>query len=179
MSLILRPSGNAFAYNMTPHMISKADVLEYLQAVKDPEIPVISVVDLGIISGIEVDEHGAVKVQMTPTFAGCPALEYMKQDISDELSKQGIEAVEVEVMRNNEWSSNMISARGRQILKEFGLSPPPEFEGMVTLEVLQNAICPKCSSNNTFLMSPFGPTACRAIHHCRNCQETFEQFKPL
>jgi ring-1,2-phenylacetyl-CoA epoxidase subunit PaaD len=160
-------------------MITEAQVYEALQEVKDPEIPVISVVDLGVIRDVLIDVHGGVVVQLTPTFAGCPAINHMKENILLVLAAHGVVNSRVDVMYNEPWSTNLISPRGRVLLKDFGLSPPPAFDGMLTLEVLQNAVCPKCSSNNTFLISPFGPTACRAVHHCRNCQETFEQLKPL
>jgi ring-1,2-phenylacetyl-CoA epoxidase subunit PaaD len=160
-------------------MITQDQVYEALQEVKDPEIPVISVVDLGVIRDVLIDAKGAVVVQLTPTFAGCPAINHMKENIVQVLTAHGVKESRVDVMYNEPWSTNLISPRGRVLLKDFGLSPPPAFDGMLTLEVLQNAVCPKCSSNNTFLISPFGPTACRAVHHCRNCQETFEQFKPL
>jgi ring-1,2-phenylacetyl-CoA epoxidase subunit PaaD len=163
-------------------MITEEQVFEALQDVKDPEIPVISVVDLGVIHDVEIDENGRVEIGMTPTFAGCPAIDAMKEDIvraMRELLDVPEEKVTVNVLYNTPWSTNKISPRGRVLLKEFGLSPPPAFDGMLTLEVLQNAVCPNCNSNNTFMMSTFGPTACRAIHHCNNCKETFEQFKPL
>jgi ring-1,2-phenylacetyl-CoA epoxidase subunit PaaD len=160
-------------------LINEEWVLEALQEVKDPEIPVISVVDLGVISQIEISAEGAVSVGLTPTFAGCPAIDYMKADIEKVLGEKGIEHVTVKVLYSEPWSSNKITPRGKQLLKDFGLSPPPSFDGILTLEVLQNALCPKCGSNNTFMMNAFGPTACRAVHHCNNCKETFEQFKPL
>ena len=118
-------------------------------------------------------------IELTPTFAGCPAIHHMKENIVQVLAAHGVAHSRVDVMYNEPWSTNLISPRGRQLLKDFGLSPPPAFDGMLTLDVLQGAICPKCSSNNTFMMNAFGPTACRAVHHCRNCRETFEQFKPL
>lgn len=160
-------------------MITEAEVYQALEEVRDPEIPVISVVDLGIIRDVRIADDGGVTVQLTPTFAGCPAIHQMKDDILRVLKDHGAVESRVDVMYNEPWSSNLISPKGRQILKDFGLSPPPAFDGMLTLEVLENAVCPKCSSNNTYLISPFGPTACRAVHHCRNCQETFQQFKPL
>lgn len=160
-------------------MLTEAEVYLALEAVKDPEIPVISVVDLGVIRDVLIGADGMVVVQLTPTFAGCPAIEHMKRNIVEVLSAAGIAHSRVDVMYNEPWSTNLISPKGRELLKDFGLSPPPAFDGMLTLEVLQNAICPKCSSNNTFMMNAFGPTACRAVHHCRNCRETFEQFKPL
>lgn len=158
--------------------LDKEYILNALHEVKDPEIPVISVIDLGVIPDVVIEgEH--VTVHLTPTFAGCPAIDAMKEDIIKVLAGHGLENIEVKVLYNEPWSTNMISPRGRELLKDFGLSPPPAFDGMLTLEVLQNAICPNCSSNNTYMMSTFGPTACRAIHHCNNCHETFEQFKPL
>lgn len=162
-------------------MVSEAEIYTALEDVKDPEIPVISVVDLGVIHEVMVGEDGHVTVGLTPTFAGCPAIDAMRTDILRVLGEQGIppEKSEVKVLYNQPWTTNKITPRGRIQLKDFGLSPPPAFDGMLTLEVLQNAICPNCSSNNTFMMSTFGPTACRAIHHCNNCKETFEQFKPL
>lgn len=160
-------------------MLSEADIYKALQEVKDPEIPVISVLELGVIRDVILGDDGSVVVQLTPTFAGCPAIDYMKNNIVEVLTAHGAPNCRVDVMYNEPWSTNLISPRGRELLKEFGLSPPPAFDGMLTLEVLQNAICPKCSSNNTFMMNAFGPTACRAVHHCRNCQETFEQLKPL
>ena len=158
--------------------LNKDYILDALQEVKDPEIPVISVIDLGVIHDVLLDGE-QVTVELTPTFAGCPAIDAMREDIIKVLGNHGIDQVEVKVLYNEPWSTNKISPRGRQLLKDFGLSPPPAFDGMLTLEVLQNAICPNCNSNNTYMMSTFGPTACRAIHHCNNCHETFEQFKPL
>jgi ring-1,2-phenylacetyl-CoA epoxidase subunit PaaD len=160
-------------------MLTEAQVYEALQEVKDPEIPAISVVELGVIHRVAVDAAGDVVVSMIPTFAGCPAIHHMKENIESVLAARGVGHTQVNVLYNEPWSTNLISPEGRKILKDFGLSPPPAFDGMLTLEVLQSAVCPKCSSNNTFLISPFGPTACRAVHHCRNCQETFQQFKPL
>ena len=160
-------------------VMTKDDILLALEEVKDPEIPVISVIDLGVIHEVEIEKSGSVRVDLTPTFAGCPAIDAMKADIIQVLTKRGIPEVSVKVLFNEPWSSNKISQKGRELLKDFGLSPPPAFDGLLSLDVLGNALCPNCQSNNTFLMSPFGPTACRAIHHCRNCGETFEQFKPL
>ncbi|HHG85311.1 MAG TPA: phenylacetate-CoA oxygenase subunit PaaJ, partial [Bacteroidetes bacterium] len=159
----------------------EAELQTALEAVKDPEIPVISVLDLGVIHSATINPEGKILVEMTPTFAGCPAIDAMKADIREKVTAYGVEEADltIKVLYNEPWTTNKISPKGKILLKDFGLSPPPEFKGMLTLEVLQNAICPICSSNNTFMMTPFGPTACRAIHHCRNCKETFEQFKPL
>jgi ring-1,2-phenylacetyl-CoA epoxidase subunit PaaD len=159
--------------------LTQADVMAALQTVCDPEIPVISVVDLGVISDVEINEEGTVKVGMTPTFAGCPAIGVMKADIEKALAEIGATQVEVTVLYSKPWSTNNITEKGRILLRDFGFSPPPRFDGVLSLNVLRHAICPRCASNNTTLISPFGPTACRAVHKCNNCLETFQQFKPL
>lgn len=156
-----------------------AEVYAVLDAVKDPEIPVVSLVDLGVVEAVEVGPEGQVRVEIIPTFSGCPAIGYMRLNVQEELIARGYRDVEVTVNHRKGWSSDRVTARGRQLLKEFGLSPPPERAGALTVEALQEAECPKCGSRNTQLLSPFGPTLCRAVHHCHACHETFEQFKPL
>lgn len=161
-------------------MIQKEEVLNVLQAVKDPEIPVISVVDLGVITDIQIISEDSIKVVMTPTFAGCPAIEVMKQGVYEQLkSIPGVKNVEVEVNYDIPWTSNRISPCGRRLLKDFGLAPPPEIKGEFSLEVLESVPCPYCNSRNTTLKSAFGSTLCRSIHYCNDCLQGFEQFKPL
>ena len=158
---------------------SQEQILDLLQQVKDPEIPVLSVVELGVIEILQCDET-LVLVELVPTFAGCPALEMMRLDAETVLKSAGI-AAQVIVNRNKLWTSNRISETGKQKLKEFGLAPPPllEHDEFISLTVLQSAQCPVCNSLDTFMMNAFGPTSCRSVHHCNNCHETFEQFKPL
>lgn len=158
--------------------ISKDDILTWLQEVKDPEIPVLSLVDLGVITDIVIEDK-KVNVTMTPTFVGCPAIDYMKQDVVDVLNKYGIEEVEVKVTFEKPWNSNMITEQGRKALKDFGLAPPPKHNLIIDLDILENIECPNCGSTETDVKTPFGPTACRSIHFCHSCKETFEQFKPL
>ncbi|RMG69552.1 MAG: phenylacetate-CoA oxygenase subunit PaaJ [Bacteroidetes bacterium] len=153
-------------------------VREILQEVKDPEIPVLSVVKMGIIHDVRV-EGDRIEVDMVPTFAGCPAIEVMKRDIERSLYAAGAREVQVFVRYKQAWSTNQITEEGRRILKDFGLSPPPRIEGTVEVENLMRAECPICGSTDTRLLNSFGPTACRAIHHCNTCHETFEQMKPL
>ncbi|MCC5921825.1 MAG: phenylacetate-CoA oxygenase subunit PaaJ [Cyclobacteriaceae bacterium] len=155
------------------------EIKEWLHAVKDPEIPAISLVDLGVVRKVAIDDTGKVLVDITPTFSGCPALDYMKKDVEDLLASKGIERFEVKVSWDEAWSTNMISEKGRADLKKFGLAPPPKYEKVVDLDILERIECPNCGSENTFMNSPFGPTLCRSIHKCENCGETFEQFKPL
>lgn len=156
-----------------------AEIYAVLEAVKDPEIPVVSLVDLGVIESVELTDAGGVRVEIIPTFAGCPAIGFMRLNVQEELIARGYQSVEVNINLNKPWSSDRVTARGRQLLKQFGLSPPPERAGEVTIESLEHAECPKCGSHDTELRSPFGPTLCRAVHHCHACHETFEQFKPL
>ncbi|MEL6623946.1 MAG: 1,2-phenylacetyl-CoA epoxidase subunit PaaD [Bacteroidota bacterium] len=153
-------------------------IYKVLEQVKDPEIPVLSVVKLNIIHDVRIDGD-TVEVDMVPTFAGCPAIDVMKASIVKQLTEAGVKEVIVHVKFKQEWSTNQITDEGRQVLKDFGLSPPPKYEGELTLETLAHAECPVCGSKNTQLLNSFGPTACRAIHHCLDCNETFEQMKPL
>lgn len=158
--------------------LTTAIVFEWLSAVKDPEIPVLSLVDLGVISDVKIIA-GTVKITMTPTFVGCPALEVMQQEIRHVLSKRGVERVEIQVSYAKPWTSDMISPRGRDALKKFGLAPPPLRQIFSDLDVLEHAECPRCGNTNTELKNIFGPTLCRAIHYCHDCREAFEQFKPV
>lgn len=151
-----------------------------LEDVKDPEIRALSVVELGIIVDIKADDEGYVKVVMTPTFSGCPALNIMQEQVKTKASKvPGVKAAEVEVNYDVQWNTNMISDKGRQKMKDFGITPPACYSDDLDVSVVEDAECPHCGSNNTNMQSPFGPTLCRSIHYCRNCQETFEQFKPV
>ena len=159
--------------------LTEDKVLELLKEVKDPEIPVISLVDLGVITGIEITgDH--VTVNMTPTFIGCPAMDYMKQDVVDVLNQNGIEEHTVNLNLKTTWSSDLISDDGKKALKKFGLAPPPVHNNVIEdLDIIEHAECPNCDSINTTLKSPFGPTLCRSLHHCNNCGEAFESFKPI
>jgi len=153
-------------------------IYEWLQEVKDPEIPVLSLVDLGVITEVEISGR-EVSVEMTPTFVGCPALDYMKKEVEALLLSKGIEKVVVKVNYKKAWSSDLISENGRLALKNYGFAPPPSASVFADLEILENAICPRCNSTNTEMKSPFGPTLCRSIYYCNNCKEAFEQFKPI
>lgn len=153
-------------------------IYEWLEEVKDPEIPVLSLVDLGVITEVELDGD-KVSVELTPTFAGCPAMEVMKNEVIEKLKSKGIANVSVNISFRIPWSSDFISEKGKKALKQFGLAPPPSNKIFHDLEILENATCPRCNGENTELKNPFGPTLCRAIYYCNTCHEAFEQFKPL
>jgi ring-1,2-phenylacetyl-CoA epoxidase subunit PaaD len=151
-----------------------------LASVSDPEIPPLSVVELGIIADVFMDGPMVV-VQMMPTFAGCPALDVMRRNIAEAVGLAGFDDVRVDVVFDPPWTSDRISEAGRAKLKAVGLAPPAKDcgGGRVTLESLEQAACPFCNSRDTVLESMFGPTLCRAIHYCNACRQSFEQFKPV
>lgn len=159
--------------------ISEKEVMSWLEQVKDPEIPVISLLDLGVITEVAIEDSEKVRVEMTPTFSGCPAMDYMKNDVERVLTENGIEDYEVNVSYETQWSSNNISDEGKAALQKFGLAPPPKIDLIVDLDILEHTPCPFCNSKDTELKSPFGPTLCRALHYCHSCHQAFEQFKPV
>ncbi|MBX2963932.1 MAG: phenylacetate-CoA oxygenase subunit PaaJ [Cyclobacteriaceae bacterium] len=158
--------------------ITKEDIYTWLEDVKDPEIPVLSLVDLGVITNVTLDNN-KVHIEMTPTFVGCPAMDMMKQDVSDMLRSKGIEDISINISFKEPWTSDKISEKGKQALKQFGLAPPPPGNLFSDIDILEHAACPRCNGTNTDLKNPFGPTLCRSIHYCNDCREAFEQFKPL
>jgi ring-1,2-phenylacetyl-CoA epoxidase subunit PaaD len=159
--------------------IRKSDVYSWLEEVKDPEIPVLSLVDLGVITEILIDGED-VKIEMTPTFVGCPAMDYMKTEVLEVLKKHGIKNPVVEINFKNPWSSDKITERGKLALKTFGFAPPPSTQEIINdLSILETTACPRCNGTNTEMRSPFGPTLCRSLHYCFDCKEAFEGFKPL
>ena len=164
---------------METNTITLEAMWQALEAVKDPEIPVVSLVEMGIVRDITTSETG-VTVQMTPTFSGCPALDVMRRDITNCLQQLGIQSVTVETVLNPPWSSDWITDEARVKLKQFGLAPPPKHGGnVIAVAFLDVAECPRCGSYNTVIKNSFGPTLCRMIWYCQDCQDAFEQFKPL
>ncbi len=157
-------------------------VWDALAEIADPEIPAISVVDLGVIGSVAVDDQ-RVRVELLPTFVGCPAVDLMRQQIGERLAELEVAgSVEVEVSFTPPWTSERISAAGRERLRLAGFAPPVTApagigDGLDELAVLPLAECPYCGSRNTTLENPFGPTLCRAIYHCADCRQPFEQMK--
>ncbi len=159
--------------------MTKEIVLGWLEEVKDPEIPVISLVDLGVITEVAVD-GARVRVEMTPTFVGCPAMDYMRNEVVSVLKNHGVESPEVNVTLKKSWNSDLLSEKGKEAIRKYGLAPPPALKGLIVdIDVLEHAKCPRCNGTNTVMKSPFGPTLCRSLHYCNDCREAFEQFKPL
>jgi ring-1,2-phenylacetyl-CoA epoxidase subunit PaaD len=126
-----------------------------------------------------IDENN-VRVAMTPTFVGCPAIDVMKNDVLQAVKGMGVEHVQVDVNFDVPWSTNLVTEKGRAALLKHGLAPPEQFDTLaLELEVLNNVACPYCGSRNTTLKSPFGPTLCRSLHYCNACLQAFEGFKPV
>jgi len=163
---------------------SEATIWAALAEVPDPEIPAISVVDLGVIHRVELaDDRSTLRVELLPTFIGCPAIEIMREAIGIRLGELGVaERVEVSLTFAEPWTSDRISAAGRERLRSSGFAPPPhlrELGALGELPTLTVVPCPYCGSRQTTLENPFGPTLCRAIYHCAGCRQPFEAFKPI
>lgn len=160
---------------------SEERVWSALATVPDPEIPAVSVVDMGMIREIEVVDR-SVRIVVLPTFTGCPALPIIKSDVAKAArAVDGIDEVKVEVSFVPPWTSDRITAEGRKRLEGFGLAPPTG-EGPVLIAEIglpKVAVCPFCGSRDTHNENPFGPTPCRALYYCNECRNPFEQFKPV
>lgn len=168
----------------TPADDPEAAIWAALAEVPDPEIPTISVVDLGVIGAVELAaDRSVLRVELMPTFIGCPATEVMRETIGERLTALGLaDAVEVQLAFDQPWTSDRISAAGREQLRESGFAPPPhlrELGSLSELPTLSSVPCPYCGSRRTTLDNPFGPTLCRAIYHCDGCRQPFEAFKPI
>ncbi|MEJ2665753.1 MAG: phenylacetate-CoA oxygenase subunit PaaJ [Deinococcales bacterium] len=149
-----------------------------LEDVKDPEVPVLSVVELGMVRDVAVAAEG-VRVDITPTFAGCPAFVAIAEAVRERVSRLGAAAVEVRRVLSPAWSSDAITAAGRAKLHDFGLAPPAVHGGALLPALEAPVPCPHCGSLDTQLRSAFGSALCREFYTCRSCQEAFERFKPV
>jgi ring-1,2-phenylacetyl-CoA epoxidase subunit PaaD len=167
-----------------PAVATRESVLAALQEVADPEIPAVSIVELGMIDGVEVDRTG-IRVELVPTFVGCPAIELIRSNVEDRLSRF-CRPVRVEVTWDTPWSSDRISPTGRAKLRHSGFAPPPPLKPGRALPMVDGNLvdlapvaCPYCGSRRTRLESVFGPTQCRSVRYCADCRQPFEAFKPI
>jgi len=156
---------------------SETDIWKLLQTVPDPEIPVLSILDLGIVRDVK-NENNQVTVVITPTYSGCPAMDMIEVNIKAALQEAGINSIDVQTILNPAWTTDWISEDGKKKLKEYGIAPP---QGSADKRLLtgdfDNIPCPQCDSTNTEMISQFGSTACKSLHRCKDCLEPFDYFK--
>lgn len=154
-------------------MAGVADILAWLETVKDPEIPVLSIIDLGIVRAVRQDGD-RLTVVITPTYTGCPAMGVIAGEIKATLADHGIAGAAVEISLAPAWTTDWMTGRGREALRSYGIAPPvPGTCGVLPAEVP----CPRCGSRRTSLLSRFGSTACKALYRCNDCREPFDHFK--
>lgn len=160
---------------------------EVLGTVLDPEVPALSIRDLGIVRDVILPAPGmALEIVLTPTYSGCPATEVIEQGVLEAIAEAGLGPVRVRLQRAPAWTSDWISAEGRRKLREYGIAPPgPAPDQAVPIRFLgrrreaARLACPRCDSDDTECLSVFGSTACKALYRCRACREPFEHFKPI
>lgn len=157
-----------------------------LQQVPDPEVPAISLCELGIVRDVNVHDDQSLEVVLTPTYSGCPATEVIEQQVRDAIAGAGLGPVSIRMQRAPAWTTDWITEEGRRKLREYGIAPPGHVQqggASAVLHFLPRAAapvdCPRCGSHQTERLSPFGSTACKALYRCLDCREPFEHFKPI
>lgn len=159
----------------------KADITlvrAILATVSDPEVPVLSVMDLGIIREIEILDTGKLIVTVTPTYSGCPAMDVIRMQIYSALKENGFSDIQINTVLSPAWTTEWMTEEGKQKLKAYGVAPPhylPENDLVLFQE--KQVPCPRCNSIHTHLISRFGATACKSLHQCDDCLEPFDYFK--
>ena len=155
---------------------SRDEILRWLGQVPDPEIPVLSITDLGIVREVEIGER--VTVSLSPTYSGCPATEVIENSVLDALHDHGVDDVEIKRVLSPPWTTDWISEKGRKKLRDYGIAPPEKGAGKrALLHGERQVACPRCGTTATELVSEFGSTACKASYRCSECLEPFEYFK--
>ena len=155
--------------NDTNPLINQSTVYQILESVTDPEIPVISIRDLGIVRDVMVEDD-FVEVVITPTYSGCPAMLEIEKNIHNSLKKSGIDQFKITTVLSPAWTTDWMTEKGMQKLKAYGIAPPNPTNP-------EDIECPQCGSHNTELLSEFGSTACKSLFRCKDCLEPFDYFK--
>jgi ring-1,2-phenylacetyl-CoA epoxidase subunit PaaD len=158
----------------------RAEILRWLEEVKDPEVPVLSVRELGVLRDVEVSDDEVVVV-MTPTYSGCPAMHAMEAEVLSTLARHGVPNARVRTVYSPAWTTDWMSLEAKAKLAAYGIAPPGRVESddLVPLRRRTPVECPFCHSVNTIVRSEFGSTACKAILFCNSCHQPFELFKPI
>ncbi len=152
---------------------------EAAAAVVDPEIPVLTIADLGVLRDVRVAEDGTVEVEITPTYSGCPAMNAIALDVELALARAGIAKARVVTVLSPAWTTDWMSEEGRRKLAAFGIAPPAPKASRRALFGIETVACPRCGSEDTEELAAFGSTACKALRRCRSCREPFDHFKCL
>ncbi len=166
------PNGNALKY-------TEKEIWNFLSEIPDPEIPVISIAELGVLRKVEI-QNSKVVVTITPTYSGCPAMKAFEDDILKMLHEKGIENPEIKTVYSPAWTTDWINEEALIKLKNYGIAPPirgTEDKGVLFGSTIKTVNCPRCNSENTELTSQFGSTACKALYRCKDCLEPFDYFK--
>ena len=163
---------------MSTTTITEKTIWDWLKEVKDPEVPALSVVDLGVVRAVDFNPEKCL-ITITPTYSGCPAMKVIEDDIISCLTDNGVANVEVKTILSPAWTTDWITLEGRRALKEYGIAPPrytsPDKNSIMGIE--KEIPCPQCNSTNTKMLSQFGSTACKALYKCNDCLEPFDYFK--
>lgn len=158
---------------------TKENILSILSEIPDPEIPVITIQELGVIRNVDVISDTEVEVTITPTYSGCPAMKQMEDDIISKLKENGFTSVKVNTIFSPPWTTDWINDFAKEKLRKYGIAPPENTtqDKSWLLGIEKSITCPRCGSKNTKLISQFGSTACKALHQCQDCLEPFDYFK--
>ncbi len=160
-------------------MQTKENIYSLLSEIPDPEIPVISIVELGVIRDVRFSDDKNIEITLTPTYSGCPAMKQMEDDVKKKLTDNGFENVKINTVYNPAWTTDWLSTEAKIKLQQYGIAPPEEStndKSFLTGKT-KNITCPRCKSTNTHLVSQFGSTACKALYKCNDCLEAFDYFK--
>ena len=159
-------------------MITKEQIYDWLNTVTDPEVPVLTIIDLGIVRDVKLKDEHSVEITITPTYSGCPAMDVIAMNIRMALLSKGIKNIRIENQLSPAWTTDWMRDEGKRKLNEYGIAPPyRNATSSLGLFEDDNVPCPRCGSDNTELTSQFAATACKSLYRCNSCKEPFEHFK--
>ncbi|RYD98617.1 MAG: phenylacetate-CoA oxygenase subunit PaaJ [Sphingobacteriales bacterium] len=159
-------------------MVTVAQIYEWLESVTDPEIPNVSIKDMGILRGVEVVDESSVKVTITPTYSGCPAMDMISMQVRMTLLGHGLKHIDIDMQLSPAWTTDWITDEGKERMLAYGIAPPVRRASSdLALFEDDEVACPKCGSTHTELVSRFGATSCKSMYRCLDCKEPFEHFK--
>lgn len=163
---------------MPTDMLQTEKIYQWLEQVKDPEVPVLSILDLGIVRAVNINADNEVTIIITPTYSGCPAMDVIGVNIRMALAGRGFKKIDIEMQLSPAWTTDWMTESGKQKLKAYGIAPPQRLsKNKPGLFEEETVACPHCESTDTVLVSNFGATSCKALYKCHSCHEPFEHFK--